>query len=1440
VSNEDKATEESAAAIPHSIPSAPSSGNRQRHGVHHANPTAQQPEAWTPPDFGNQRRTRIGASLVDEFVAGHKASDVLRELVQNEFDGGGSRLVITFADKELAVEGNGRSISSAGWKRLSVIVGTGRVVGEGGGERVAPKTNGIGSKNFGLRSLFLFGDQIYVRSGGHVAILDLPTLETGRIRDTEWWGTDGVRLRVPYRTHTFEKLEPFTGNEEERIFHMMASGVLATLVKLAQAAPKRGLQELILSSVRGNRTLRWRQRAKAQPCNARGVFALRRLGRLDDFQHSASTSQTFEELEFTRSLKLSPEYLTRAFPSYYRKTKDTFAISVSLPIARGRIDFARSGHFYYPLQAPDAKTGSTLSVSAPFDVDSDRSSLLDNGWNRWLIEQLGALVFHLLKTDWFDRFGADAFRAAITKYPASPTEFSDAITRRFSEEVCWPTRAKNSKERFAKASNLVLPESPQLDGFMSEYRYLAPTLQANEEVKALASKAGASLFTLSSLIRLRCAPENRKGLSTKINAGESDYHFKDYADALSDPERQSKMGAALTALSRNLSNANRTDLRASPSTLSATCELRPAKDLIRVDPGIWEVCPEPLNNRLHPALTHIRVIAGLCQQFDEREWMIAAAARAQEGSIDKSERDALWKKLLTDGANLSRRVLSALWESPVLLDQHSRWVAPSKMVFLTGPQAKFVSQVLSTPNTALTERPSLLAKLKIRNHLKGEDIVRSAAAVSSRPQLANEFETLLNDHQRLLTSGVVEELSDIAFIRARSGKLSKPSELFLDTTLNRQCLGHDRLVRGNNIAVYRRLQIREQPSAESLLSVLHESRELKQAPPQPTALYPALAAALRREKTKSAEFAKQSILWVESDYFSPNEVLVGAHVPRLFDVAVPVLRRLDELGAAFHHLGASKEPEENHWRRFFEHVSGVWENARAVDARLRHNLIEAYHLRGRDGLPEGLDEDAHCLLDRNGRLFSLADVRDNQFVEADFPDLADALLESGSAIGIINLTAKNREFFSSIGISSLTALAGPGTPIFGTPIEGSGSLKANYRDTLLRKIQRELFMKASYELAAGQRRAAGFHPIRYRDFQRVMGDIKAIEFYESISKRYEVDGVRVSIPVEVAISDRKIGLAKPRAKLDCFQLIAQAVAELVGAQDVAQMRTLSAAFLPLFLYPNPDELHVYLERMGVDSRIWEEDGDLVESEEDLEGRKEEILRQVFDNLIVVNDAEPEVGRRSIRMPDASTATSPKEIARSYRQSAEFNLPDIDAVTLSLADLNDRPVHPRGAQRNGSGDTRREWAPRDAVAVERDQVVGSRGEELVYRMELERIRSMGHERPEEFVTWTSRYDPGADHDIKSIGSDGKTCWIEVKSTTGKDGRFEWSRKEFEKAVREGAAYQLWRVYDAASVSPVAKCFVNPAGLIGESKMILELGSLRASIEGLDGPQTEGEA
>jgi hypothetical protein len=413
-----------------------------------------------------------------------------------------------------------------------------------------------------------------------------------------------------------------------------------------------------------------------------------------------------------------------------------------------------------------------------------------------------AFTINLLKDDWFDRFGADTFRALILRGPATPNRLGEAIAR-LSQEACWPTQAVSASESHAKAADLVLPQNPQLGGFLSESCYLHAALQASEDVRELAVKSGAKPFTLSSLVRLRCVGEEGMELETKIEKGHADYRYPSYVAALSNTDRQAKMAAALTALSRHLSKANRADLRSTPSTLTATGELRAAEHLVRgVALDIWEVCPEPMANRLHPDLVAHRAIAGLCSDFNEEDWIASAASRARDGRIDDEERKALYAKLLADGTKMRRRALAALRESPVALNHRGEWTAPSAMVVLHAGQRQLMSPVVSEPSEALTARPHLLARLRIRDRLSGDDILACAQTIHKRPHMSQRFETLLDENQRLLDRTLVEQLKEIAFLRARSGKLARPSDLHIDTPAIRLCLeDEDRIVEGSNEAL---------------------------------------------------------------------------------------------------------------------------------------------------------------------------------------------------------------------------------------------------------------------------------------------------------------------------------------------------------------------------------------------------------------------------------------------------------------------------------------------------------------------------------------------------------------------------------------------------------------------------------------------------------------
>jgi hypothetical protein len=308
-------------------------------------PSSYDDETWQPPTLSGGFAQRIGSSVVEEFVAGHDASDVVRELTQNEFDAAGSHVSVAFGDSGLTVAGNGRAIDSRGWSRLDVILGTGRVLGGESDDSIEPKENGIGSKNFGLRSLFLFGNRIYVRSNGQMAVLDLPAMGTKHLKDVTSRGRRGVSVHVPYRLEQFQSLAPFTIEHERSALERIEVGLLPTLVKLALSGPRAGIRRLTVVSKRTGRELAWRQDAEKLKSKVNGVSALRRIGRLRSLNLEGSERtklQVFEENEFSRAIEIPSEHSTVRFPSYYSAPGGKVRVSVSIPLRRGGVSTAAS------------------------------------------------------------------------------------------------------------------------------------------------------------------------------------------------------------------------------------------------------------------------------------------------------------------------------------------------------------------------------------------------------------------------------------------------------------------------------------------------------------------------------------------------------------------------------------------------------------------------------------------------------------------------------------------------------------------------------------------------------------------------------------------------------------------------------------------------------------------------------------------------------------------------------------------------------------------------------------------------------------------------------------------------------------------------------------------------------------------------------------------
>jgi hypothetical protein len=111
------------------------------------------------PDRAGEPSDRMdGPAAVGQFLREVSLVDLVVELVQNELDAGASRTIIEFGEHGLICQGNGEKLNRKDWARLESVIGA-------GGE-IQAKRGGIGSKNHGLRTLFLLSDRIGVQSDG--------------------------------------------------------------------------------------------------------------------------------------------------------------------------------------------------------------------------------------------------------------------------------------------------------------------------------------------------------------------------------------------------------------------------------------------------------------------------------------------------------------------------------------------------------------------------------------------------------------------------------------------------------------------------------------------------------------------------------------------------------------------------------------------------------------------------------------------------------------------------------------------------------------------------------------------------------------------------------------------------------------------------------------------------------------------------------------------------------------------------------------------------------------------------------------------------------------------------------------------------------------------------------------------------------------------------
>ena len=1086
-------------------------------------------------------RFEVANSVVEQVAQSHAPIDILRELAQNEYDAGGHELRVNFESDRLIITGTGNPIDAAGWKRLGVMLGTGWV--QNLDTYVEPKVSSIGSKNFGLRSLFTLGDEIWVTSGGKWSVLHCREGTLYPPRESQDSPRRGVRIEVPYRRSQTGALEPFTPQRRTAWVREISDSVAGTLIKLAHPGRARSLRRVVLRVDDGSE-ISWGQGAREEQTPARGVRLVRRRA----VRESAGHRESVHELEYQARVEIPSQHREKDFPAYFKGGRNRVWIGVSIRLQRGRPDVNSAGLVYYPLRAPLARTGNLVSLNVPFEMDNNRANIISpqpGSWNTWLIEESVDLTVRLLTKDWYKRFGAGAYLALEVREGESGNPlieaYANAIVDHLRSEEVWASRGRHrGRVAFVAADRLVLPARPEFDGFFEPSDYLDAKLATTERMVKLSSDCGAKRFGPDSLVRLRCAGGDASSLNTQ-SQDQGSWYFEDFDRVMRDLATQVDFARALDKI--RLTTSHRADLLDSVTTLAADGSLRALSKLYVVPPVAWEACPVPLSQRLHPELVEFRSLRRLAKKFDMTGWIRSTARRTQEQQASDEERRALMNVILARSARFDAGTLRLLRRSPVLLDHNGDWVEPRKITFRRAKGARGLAVVLSFPSRSYAKDSELGRRLSFRTKVDGEDLVSLARRVSTHPDLANRFETALLRHHSLVRPGQWRRLREIECLRSLDGALRSPQELYVRTRGVFELLGDAvAYVEGLNRALQDKMGCNVLPRSSDIVAAIHQDRQSDN--PTADALYVALVEALRRERRSIATYSDKAIVWTPLGYASPSKTLVSSSHGGLFLGAVPVARpRSEKAAKALRGLGCRTRPVPADWVQLITSISQSVGTEGIVSNTDRSRLLRAYaELQG--GIPDGAGLDGQpFVLGRDGRLHD----PEHSFID-DHPQVAEQL---GASVPIAQDSIQAAlHFYDSCGVRRLSEAAIPSPPQIGDPQDVPNRIGAT---KTRRQLDSSIFRSALSALInreISDRPGLAVRPLQPNKLPRV----KSIDFVDAISQEYHLAGISVTVQASHLWESTTLYVALPPSRTVFRDTVSYALAEAAtGSSGIARM-----------------------------------------------------------------------------------------------------------------------------------------------------------------------------------------------------------------------------------------------------------------------------------------------
>ena len=550
--------------------------------------------------------------------------------------------------------------------------------------------------------------------------------------------------------------------------------------------------------------------------------------------------------------------------------------------------------------------------------------------------------------------------------------------------------------------------------------------------------------------------------------------------------------------------------------------------------------------------------------------------------------------------------------------------------------------------------------------------------------------------------------------------------------------------------------------------------------------------------------------------------------------------------AALLRLGVPTEPIPVHWNfllSWYDEQFG--KPGRVLPPNYRKALLAAYSQI--KGWPEGLPATAKVLLDTQGYLHSQVDAEGSNFVLDNYPLMADAIQKQGLALAFAQTSSVRpmevMAFYRSIPVHPLTSVLGEGSPKVGAEMEAPAWHKPQEDFS---KIHDFSYLSAIEALAASENLKIPSPSPRHR-----LKAVRQVTFHVELTEQFHVAGQTVAIPTEVILLPDRLLVADVRNREVLRDRMALAIAGLFETSARDRRRFANSVFR-LLACKGRSGLANLLAQQGVrwhpprlsdeevysDEALVDEDLDSYEEVSAQDPSDDDSITGSIGDLLALSisqqfgaDQSADNGNDLMTEQAAGGDTEEDEedglrATTSIESQAPLPpLPPIDSVNLEVL-TSSGGWSPQGQSSSGSKGGGHS-GHHNVISEERALQLGQRGEQLVFDHEKSRVKALGFDTSH--VIWQARINPTSPYDILSVDEDGERLYLEVKSTTGTDGRFKWEEPQLRLAIREREHYVLCRIYEVDTISPSMKLFRDPAGMISSGELRLKVRTLTGEVE-----------